>query len=70
MLDLKPSRGGFLRPFGLGWFIRSSSLGNGPEGSPRIEPPSGATQSDINFQYKEALAKPLPGNVPRALSAS
>ena len=55
--DIRPTRGGFLRPFGCGWFIREYLLGNGPEGSTRIAPESGAPQADINFEYKEALAR-------------
>ena len=54
---LRPSRGGFLRPFGCGWFIREFLLGNGPEGSKRIDPAQGAPQADVNFEYKEALAR-------------
>ena len=57
MTDLRPSRGGFLRPFGCGWFIREYLLGNGPEGSKKIDRNLGATQSDVAFEYKEALAK-------------
>jgi hypothetical protein len=56
-LELKPTRGGFLRPFGCGWFIRELLLGNGPEGSRVIDPQQGAPQADINFEYKEALAR-------------
>jgi hypothetical protein len=56
-MDLRPSRGGFLRPFGCGWFIREFLLGKGPEGSKRIDPVRGATQADINYEYKEALAR-------------
>ncbi|MEN8614214.1 hypothetical protein ABFB09_02870 [Dehalogenimonas sp. THU2] len=56
-MELRPSRGGFLRPFGCGWFIREYLLGNGPEGSPRIDPERGAPQADINYEYKEALAR-------------
>lgn len=56
-MELRPSRGGFLRPFGCGWFIREFLLGNGPEGSPRIDPERGAPQADINYEYKEALAR-------------
>ncbi len=41
---LRPNRGGFLRPFGCGWFIREFLLGHGPEGSPSIEPEVGACQ--------------------------
>jgi len=55
--DLRPTRGGFLRPFGCGWFIREYLMGNGPEGSQAIDPEHGAAQSDINFEYKEALAR-------------
>ncbi len=57
VISLAPSRGGFLRPFGCGWFIREFLLGNGPEGSRKIDPVFGATQSDINYEYKEALAR-------------
>lgn len=56
-LELKPTRGGFLRPFGCGWFIREYLLGKGPEGSKCIDPKRGAPQADINFEYKEALAR-------------
>jgi hypothetical protein len=56
-LDLRPTRGGFLRPFGCGWFIREFLLGKGPEGSRVINPEQGAPQADINFEYKEALAR-------------
>jgi hypothetical protein len=54
-LPLRPARGGFLRPFGCGWFIREFLLGNGPEGSPRIDPNVGAPQADIFYHYKTAL---------------
>jgi hypothetical protein len=56
-MRLAPSRGGFLRPFGCGWFIREFLLGKGPEGSTKINPKSGAAQADINYQYKEAMAR-------------
>ena len=46
-----------MRPFGCGWFIREYLLGNGPEGSTKIDPDRGAAQADINFEYKEALAR-------------
>jgi len=52
---LRPARGGFLRPFGTAWFIREFLLGNGPMGSPRIDPDVGAPQIDIHRYYKEAL---------------
>jgi len=32
-------------------------MGHGPEGSPAIDPQVGAPQADINYAYKEALAK-------------
>jgi hypothetical protein len=53
---LRPTRGGFLRPFGCGWFIREYLLGKGPEGATKIDPMYGATQSDVCYQYKESLA--------------
>lgn len=56
-MELRPNRGGFLRPFGCGWFIREFLLGKGPEGSTVIDPRRGAPQADINFEYKEALAR-------------
>ena len=56
-MRLMPSRGGFLRPFGCGWFIREFLRGNGPEGSKTVDPDQGAAQADINFEYKEALAR-------------
>lgn len=56
-LPLKPSRGGFLRPFGCGWFIREFLLGNGPSGSPAIDPGVGAPQADIFHFYKVALIR-------------
>jgi hypothetical protein len=56
-MRLMPTRGGFLRPFGCGWFIREYLLGSGPEGSTKIDPNRGAPQADINFEYKEALAR-------------
>ena len=57
VIELRPTRGGFLRPFGCGWFIREFLLGKGPEGSLTIDPERGAAQSDINYEYKEALAR-------------
>ena len=46
-----------MRPFGCGWFIREFLLGKGPEGSRAIDPEQGAPQADINYEYKEALAR-------------
>jgi len=54
---LKPVRGGFLRPFGCGWFIREFLLGRGPNGSPAIDPYVGAPQADIFYHYKLALMR-------------
>lgn len=56
-MELRPTRGGFLRPFGCGWFIREFLMGHGPEGSHVIDPQQGAPQADINYEYKEALAR-------------
>jgi hypothetical protein len=56
-VELRPSRGGFLRPFGCAWFIREYLLGHGPEGAPVIDPERGAPQSEINYQYKSALVR-------------
>jgi len=56
-LALKPKRGGFLRPFGCGWFIREYLLGKGPYDSPKIDPEVGAPQADIFYHYKTALFK-------------
>ncbi len=58
-LPLKPTRGGFLRPFGCGWFIREFLMGHGPNGSPKIDPSIGAPQADISYHYKTALLKAI-----------
>ena len=55
IMGARPSRGGFLRPFGCGWFIREFLLGKGPEGSSRIDSDRGAPQEDIFYHYKLAL---------------
>ena len=52
---LRPTRGGFLRPFGCGSFIRDFLSGNGPHGAPAIDPVEGAPQADIFHHYKVAL---------------
>ena len=52
---LRPKRGGFLRPFGCGWFIRGFLLGHGPYGSPQIDTGEGAPQAEIFYHYKIAL---------------
>ena len=59
VLPLKPTKGGFLRPFGCGWFIREFLLGNSPNGSPRIDPDIGAPQADIFYYYKTALLRAI-----------
>ena len=56
---LRPARGGFLRPFGCGSFIREFLLGHGPNGSPGIDPDVGAPQADIFYHYKTALLKAI-----------
>ncbi len=53
--NLYPARGGFIRPFGCGWFIREFLLGHGPEDSLKIDPKKGACQEDIFYQYKRAI---------------
>ncbi len=54
-LSLKPQRGGFLRPFHLGSFIRDFLMGKAPYGSPAIDPVLGAPQADIFSAYKRSL---------------
>ena len=58
-LPLKPTRGGFLRPFGCGWFVREFLLGHGPNGAPRVDPDVGAPQADMFHHYKMALLKAI-----------
>ena len=55
VLRLRPKRGGFLRPFGLGWFIHEYLMGSGPYGSSPIDPALGGPQADIFYHYKQAL---------------
>jgi hypothetical protein len=52
---LRPQRGGFLRPFGCGQFIKEFLSGHGPNGSPVIDPTVGAPQADIFYHYKLSL---------------
>jgi len=56
-MDLRPSRGGFLRPFGCAWFVREFLMGQGPHGSPAIDPEVGAPQADIFYHYKMTLMR-------------
>jgi len=57
VLSLRPQRGGFLRPFGCGLFIKAFLLGNSPHGSPTIDPDVGGPQADIFYWYKTALLR-------------
>ena len=54
-MDVRPTTGGFLRPFGTAHFIMGFLKGNGPEDSKRIDPKVGAPMTDIHFEYKSAL---------------
>ena len=54
---LKPARGGFLRSVGCAEFIWKFLLGQGPHGSPAIDPDTGAPQADIFYHYKRALMR-------------
>ena len=56
---LKPGRGGFLRPFGCGRFIKGLLLGNGPYGSPHIDPATGALQADIFYRYMPSFLRAI-----------
>lgn len=58
-LPLRPRRGGFLRPFRCGEFIRDYLFGKGPHGSIRIDPKTGAPQATIFRQYKLALMRAI-----------
>jgi len=58
-MDVRPRRGGFVRPFGCGWFVREFLLGHGPNGSPRIDPTVGAPQADVFFHYKHSLIRAI-----------
>jgi hypothetical protein len=58
-MPLRPERGGFLRPFGCGWFIREFLLGNHPYGSAAVDPQKGAPQSEIFYHYKKALIEEM-----------
>ena len=56
-IPLRPKKGGFLRPFGCGQFIHDFLSGDGPHGSPKIDPYIGAPQADIFYHYKVALMR-------------
>jgi hypothetical protein len=56
--ELRPQRGGFLRPFGCGMFIRAFLLGKGTEyGSATIAQDKGACCADVFYHYKLAMHK-------------
>lgn len=54
---LRPTRGGFLRVIGCGQFVKAFLSGDGPLGSPVINPQVGAPQSLIFRSYKLALMR-------------
>ncbi len=56
-MELKPTTGGFLRPFGTAWFIVKFLKGNAPEDSKRVDPEVGAPMVDILAEYKSALLR-------------
>lgn len=58
-LPVRPKRGGFLRPFYRGLFVRDFLSGLGPHGSPSIAPQVGACQADIFHEYKMALMRDM-----------
>ena len=53
--EIRPTRGGYKREIGCGIFIRDFLLGQGPFGTPAIDPEKGACQEDIFYHYKLAL---------------
>jgi hypothetical protein len=59
---LRPERGGFLRPFHTGIFIRDYLLGKGPFGAKVIDPDRGAPIDDIRAAYKKALLEAYAGD--------
>lgn len=56
---LRPKRGGFVRPFGCGWFVREFLSGRGPNGSPRVDPGVGAPQAEVFYHYKHSLIRAI-----------
>jgi len=58
-VDTRPRRGGFVRPFGCGWFIREFLWGRGPGGSPRIDSSVGAPQAEVFYHYKHSLIRAI-----------
>ena len=58
-MDLRPKRGGFVRPFGCGWFIREFLSGRSPNGSPQVDPGVGAPQAEVFYHYKRSLIRAI-----------
>lgn len=58
-MDIRPKKGGFVRSFGCGWFVREFLLGRGPNGSPRIDSSVGAPQADVFYYYKHSLIRAI-----------
>ena len=54
-MELRPTNGGFIRPFGTAWFIVEFLKGHGPADSKKIDPDIGVPMTDIHFEYKSAL---------------
>ena len=55
-LPVRPNKGGFIRAFGCGMFIRAFLSGRGDEfGAPTIDPARGDCQANCFFYYKLAL---------------
>jgi len=58
VIQIRPNRGGFLKTIRLRLvYPRSFSVGKGPEGSRVVDPQQGAPQADVNYEFKEALAR-------------
>jgi len=53
--SLRPGKGGFLRPFGCGQFIRSYLAGDSLYGSAAIDAARGSSINDIRLAYRGAL---------------
>ena len=55
-MELRPNRGGYLRPFGTAIFIRDYLMGRGADyGVEAIDPDRGAAITDVHSAYKRAL---------------
>jgi len=55
--SLRPRRGGFLRPFGLGKFIRAYLSGDDTHGACIADPERGTPIQDIRSAYKNAILR-------------